>query len=134
VPSSISNARHFVADRLEGFPPTVIESASLMVSELCTNSIRHAHTGFTLEIEVTNQQINQQIRIAIVDSGSGLPEMRSPRPDEPSGRGLRIVELLSDEWGVIPSTPNTGKTVWFKVSTTERDRRLQEVPRGSPIE
>jgi anti-sigma regulatory factor (Ser/Thr protein kinase) len=99
-----------------------------MVSELSTNSIRHARTGFTLEIEV----VDRQIRIAIVDTGGGEPEIRSPNPDEPSGRGLRIVELLSDDWGVISSTSKSGKTVWFQVSATDSDRRLQEAPRGLP--
>jgi hypothetical protein len=37
--------------------------------------------------------------------------MRAPTPEEPSGRGLLIVDAMSDTWGIIPSS--TGKTVWF---------------------
>jgi hypothetical protein len=42
--------------------------------------------------------------------------VRSPKPEDPSGRGLKIVEMLSDDWGV-DYHPNDGKTVWFVVSS-----------------
>jgi anti-sigma regulatory factor (Ser/Thr protein kinase) len=112
-PSSVSKARRFVTAQLKALPEPLVDSVTLMVSELSTNSIRHAHTGFTVEIAVTEDQVY----VAVVDAGAGQPELREPQPDDPSGRGLRIVELLSDDWGVTPSTPQTGKTVWFKVNS-----------------
>ena len=45
------------------------------------------------------------------DGGEGRPRLLSPSPRELSGRGLRIVEAMSDAWGVQPTS--TGKTVWF---------------------
>jgi hypothetical protein len=41
--------------------------------------------------------------------------MRSPGPDEPTGRGLQIVNLLADEWGVERRVRD-GKTVWLTLS------------------
>ena len=46
--------------------------------------------------------------------------MRSPGPDEPSGRGLQIVDMLSDSWGVEPEDPS-GKTVWFTMPAAAAD-------------
>ena len=104
-----------MAAQLRGLAPSLIESVPLIVSELATNSIRHAGTGFELEIDVTEERI----RIAVTDTGAGEPKVRSPKPSDTSGRGLRIVELLADEWGVVPSTPRQGKTVWFVVSAAK---------------
>ena len=47
----------------------------------------------------------------VSDHGQGQPVPRSPTPREQSGRGLQIVQELSEDWGITPS-PN-GKLVWF---------------------
>ena len=41
--------------------------------------------------------------------------MRSPKPTDASGRGLKIVDMLSARWGV-QSRATAGKTVWFMIS------------------
>jgi anti-sigma regulatory factor (Ser/Thr protein kinase) len=122
APSSVTLARRFVAERLEALPSEVIESVSLIVSELATNSIRHARTGFTLRIDLDPREV----RIAVTDFGEGQPHIGSPQATEPSGRGLRIVELLANNWGVIPSTAERGKTVWFTANVQDPKRRLQD--------
>jgi hypothetical protein len=38
--------------------------------------------------------------------------MRCPGPTEPSGRGLRIVDMFAEKWGVEQHAAG-GKTVWF---------------------
>ena len=43
--------------------------------------------------------------------------MRSPKPTDPSGRGLKIIDMLSAEWGVDHRAA-AGKTVWFTVADT----------------
>ena len=67
-----------------------------MVSELATNGIRHGQTSFDLVIELTADEI----RVEVTDHGGGTPTMRFPGPDEPTGRGLQIVDMLSERWGV----------------------------------
>jgi anti-sigma regulatory factor (Ser/Thr protein kinase) len=108
IPQSVHAARRFATDALMGNPVTMIEAVELMVSELATNCIRHERTSF----HVTILGSTRQVRVEVTDSGSGTPAMRSPGPDEPSGRGLQIVEMLSDSWGVEAEQPS-GKTVWF---------------------
>ena len=108
---SVGDARRFVAAALEGVDAEVVETVTLLVSEISTNSILHARTGFTLECELGADVV----RVAIADLGSGDPTVRSPAVTDTAGRGLRIVETLSDSWGIEESDSGRGKTVWFTV-------------------
>jgi anti-sigma regulatory factor (Ser/Thr protein kinase) len=108
-PESVTAARRFARQALDGQHPEIVEAAELMVSELATNSIRHAHTGFELTIHCKDE-----IRVEVRDTAGGQPVLRFPTPAQPSGRGLQIVEAMSEAWGVIPS--DGGKTVWFALA------------------
>ncbi len=113
IPQSVHAARRFATDTLRGSAAATLEAVELMVSELATNCIRHERTSF----HITILGSRREIRIEVTDSGTGTPTMRSPGPDEPSGRGLKIVDMLSASWGVVPEQPS-GKTVWFTVPAT----------------
>ncbi len=106
-PESVAGARHFVRDLLSDQPREIVEAAELMTSELATNSVRHARSDFELAIHL----LRDEIRVELSDHGQGQPVLRSPTPQERSGRGLRMVQALSEDWGITPS-PN-GKLVWF---------------------
>jgi anti-sigma regulatory factor (Ser/Thr protein kinase) len=107
----VGAARRFATEALSGIDPDQLDSVELMVSELATNSIRHAHAAF--ELMVAN--IEGEIRIEVTDGADGEPRMRRAGPEDPTGRGLQIVNLLSDAWGV-EHRADTGKTVWFTVA------------------
>jgi anti-sigma regulatory factor (Ser/Thr protein kinase) len=100
--------RELLSDR----PVEIVEAVELMTSELSANCVRHARTGF--ELAVTPQD---PIRVEIRDSGPGQPRM-SHRPRDTGGRGLRIVDSMADEWGIIPV--EGGKVVWFTLSDDRR--------------
>jgi anti-sigma regulatory factor (Ser/Thr protein kinase) len=100
-----------------------VEAAELMASELATNCVRHAHTGFEMTIHSDGQ-----IRVEVRDTGEGRPKLLSPTPREVSGRGLRIVEAMSDDWGVIPAS--NGKAVWFTLSQRDAPREVASSPRS----
>jgi anti-sigma regulatory factor (Ser/Thr protein kinase) len=123
IPQSVHAARRFATDTLSGSPASTVEAVELMVSELATNCIRHERTNF----HITILGSAQEIRVEVTDSGSGTPTMRSPGPDEPSGRGLQIVDMLSESWGVEPENPS-GKTVWFTMpAATAMQQATEEV-------
>lgn len=121
-PRSVRAARRFAQAALAGQPGSVLEAITLMVSELATNSIRHGGSGFRLRIATTHKEI----RVEVTDSAGGEPRMRFPAPDEPHGRGLQIVEMLSDAWGV-EQPRSRGKTVWFTISG-DRDGASSAAP------
>jgi anti-sigma regulatory factor (Ser/Thr protein kinase) len=106
---SIVRARRFAIETLTGLDPEVVDSLTVMVSELVTNSVRHAASEFTVSID----RNETRIRVAVSDLGERRPSMRNPGPTEPSGRGLQIVDALSDDWGVTETAGRSGKTVWF---------------------
>jgi serine/threonine-protein kinase RsbW len=112
TPEAPAAARRYVREALTGLPRDVVDTVSLMVSELATNCVRHANTDFTLTIERTVRHV----RVDIADSGTGRVATRVPEPTEVSGRGLCIVDRLSDTWGVTEYLDGEGKSVWFMVS------------------
>jgi two-component sensor histidine kinase len=105
---SVGGARRFVAEALTDSPVDVVDDVQLMVSELTTNVIQHALTGF----DVTINRTPGEIMVKVTDYAGGFPVMGSLRPDAPDGRGLQIVDTLSSGWGVEEAS-SSGKTVWF---------------------
>jgi anti-sigma regulatory factor (Ser/Thr protein kinase) len=112
-PQSVPAARRFTTGVLRGTPPDILEAIELMVSELATNCIRHTDSGFNLTII----RSGGDIRVEATDHAGGTPTMRSPKPTDPSGRGLKIIDMLSAGWGV-QSASGAGKTVWFTISAS----------------
>jgi anti-sigma regulatory factor (Ser/Thr protein kinase) len=110
-PQSVPAARRFATSALHGASSETLEAVELMVSELATNCIRHTDSGFDLKIT----RRGPDIRVEATDHAGGTPTMRSPKPTDPSGRGLKIIDMLSAGWGV-DSESGLGKTVWFTIS------------------
>ena len=117
-PTSAAAGRQFVSDATADLSSEIREQVALMVSELATNSLVHAATGFKIRIDHSDTQI----RIEVSDVGGGQPTLRSPGPSEPHGRGLQIVKALSDNWGTTERSEHTEKTVWFELSISPEGR------------
>jgi anti-sigma regulatory factor (Ser/Thr protein kinase) len=111
--ASVTGARRFALEVLGPVGSPVDDAVALMVTELAANAVRHAASHFTVDVD----RGSTEIRVEVSDIGPGRPEVRSPAPTEPSGRGLRIVEALADAWGVVPAPgAAVGKTVWFTIA------------------
>ena len=98
-------ARRFVAGRLDGHPS--VGDAELLTSELVTNVVLHAHSSGAVVVSVAHGCL----RVEVTDRSMAVPLMREPTED--GGRGLRLVEMLADRWGVAPDVG--GKAVWFEI-------------------
>jgi anti-sigma regulatory factor (Ser/Thr protein kinase) len=91
------------------------DTATLLVSELVTNAVRHA--GTTLRVTLTHHQYS--LHIAVSDGAvSQWPHLVEANPDDEGGRGLWLVDRLSESWGT--SQADTGKSVWFELSLDQR--------------
>jgi anti-sigma regulatory factor (Ser/Thr protein kinase) len=112
LPNSIrapSLARRFATAVLVSHGLTVlVPDARLMLSELVTNAVVHAHSRSILRIE----HVDSILRILVTDFGSDWEPQSEPTE---GGRGLRIVRQLATRWGVEHSAGS--KTVWFDLST-----------------
>lgn len=105
-----------------GIKGEVAENAELIVSELVTNAVRvAAPADRVVGLRVAREPGELRLRIEVSDGGSGLPEPRCPGDDELGGRGLLLVDALSDCWGVRQHEGDTGKTVWAELETSAAD-------------
>jgi anti-sigma regulatory factor (Ser/Thr protein kinase) len=120
-PQSVGSARRFAAGLVTEGSEELRETIELMVSELATNCVRHVNASFEVSIERNGDSYHVEVR----DEGGGRPAMRSPSPEDVSGRGLRIVDLLAARWGVRYDA-DAGKTVWFTL-TAPRSAETGEV-------
>lgn len=105
---SVPVARQFVRDALEG-SDVDLDTATLLVSEVVTNAVLHARSPVT--VSVTSRE--DVARIEVSDGSPVPPRLHTFSSTSATGRGLRLVEQLSRDWGVELSTD--GKTVWFEV-------------------
>jgi anti-sigma regulatory factor (Ser/Thr protein kinase) len=114
--SSVTTGRHFIREvLLEWNLPRLVEDAELGVSELIANAVRYARTDVTLRITVA-----ERVTIWVRDHDPMLRRPISPRVDElaESGRGLRIVATVSDDWGIQGYAD--GKAIWFTLELPDR--------------
>jgi anti-sigma regulatory factor (Ser/Thr protein kinase) len=102
------DARAFAVGAL---PPSsdVAERVALLVSELAANAILHARSQFSVRMLVEPSRV----RIEVTDQGPGVPVRRNYGKDAITGRGLTIVESMSDRWGSDQLEEST--IVWCEV-------------------
>ena len=117
--ASAALVRHQLCEDLlrAGVHPATIDEVVLVASELVGNAVRHTPHDPRNVLEVSWTIDDTGVVIAVHDGSTALPKRRTPSPDEPAGRGLRIIEALSDRWGVIPQA--AGKRVWAHVRNRE---------------
>lgn len=110
------HAPHAAREALEGMgvvPGERLMEIQLLVTELVTNSVVHAGLRPGERIEVSIARSNTRVRVEVADRGAGFDP--PPPPDDPfatSGRGLALVETLSDRWGV---SRDRLTRVWFEI-------------------
>jgi anti-sigma regulatory factor (Ser/Thr protein kinase) len=106
-PRNISAARRFVTATLAAWDAESFEWAAVAAtSELATNALLHAGTGFTVSLRLHDDLL----RLAVTDQSVRLPRQRGGDSQAATGRGLNLVYALSAAHGV-DATP-LGKTVW----------------------
>lgn len=110
--SSASSARAAVADACRRWRLfELVDTASLLVSELVTNALLHAQPPIGLRITKPSAGL---LHIEVADHSPDLPEADlHPDTSTPGGRGLFIVDSLATRWGYRPD--GRGKTVWFEL-------------------
>ncbi|TSB18024.1 ATP-binding protein [Streptomyces benahoarensis] len=126
---TVADARRFTLSTLRGWQicAALADDATLIVSELVSNALRygvrdaHGTAGGRVAGPVVTPawlaltRRDDGVMCAVSDGGESTPVIGAPDPLAESGRGLRIVEQLSDAWGwTLPD--RSGKTVWATLS------------------
>ncbi|MCX5073267.1 ATP-binding protein [Streptomyces sp. NPDC060334] len=118
MPESARTARRLtqsVVIRHWGLSPQIAEHAVLLVSELVGNAVRHTGArSFGLRM----LRRRGWIRIEVRDPSRGLPCLMPVHEMDTTGRGLFLVDKLSDRWGadLLPR----GKITWFEMRVADR--------------
>ena len=112
-PEAPGAARAAVSRWLEGATgAAALADILLVVSEVVTNSVRHAGISEDDLITVRAQRSEGRLRLEVEDAGAGGPSgvtRRVATVAPAGGFGLNLVDLLSERWGVSLST---GTQVW----------------------
>jgi integral membrane sensor domain MASE1/anti-sigma regulatory factor (Ser/Thr protein kinase) len=108
-----ADARKALSPLVGALPTRVHSDLRLLVSELVTNSVRHAQLRPGELIQLRVELVDRVLRVEVSDPGEGfagsLPE---PVPGQPGGWGLFLTEQLADRWGVNRDRGWT--TVWVE--------------------
>ncbi|CAL9468875.1 hypothetical protein SUDANB58_02810 [Streptomyces sp. enrichment culture] len=113
-PERIATARRHLRDLLHDWPDAEQRDAAvLLLSEALTNVLVHTDADALLVAEMTGEPGERRIRAEVFDDGADLPHKRRPGEMASSGRGLMLIELLADAWGVAPR--GRGKSIWFEI-------------------
>ncbi|MEU9877058.1 ATP-binding protein [Streptomyces phaeochromogenes] len=112
-------------------PYGITEVAEHLVAELAANAATHGRLpGRDFRLALLAR--GETLRIEVTDTrGDDLPRRRSSSPDAESGRGLLLVEALSDRWGVELG-PVPRKTVWAELDLAPHSPEPEAVCSGGP--
>ncbi|MFH9430056.1 SpoIIE family protein phosphatase [Streptomyces sp. NPDC017615] len=113
-PERIAEARQHLRELLHDWvPPEQVDAAVLLISEMITNVLVHTDADALLLAEIFGEHGHRRLRVQVSDSGDDLPHKRRPGELASSGRGLMLIEMLADAWGVEPR--GEGKSIWFEL-------------------
>lgn len=94
----------------------LVAPAALVVTELISNVVDHAHTFMTLDVVLRPTGLY----LAVTDGSTAPPVPRPYRTPTERGLGLHLVAQHCAEWGWI--TEGDGKTVWARLTVENRIR------------
>ena len=113
IPESVPVARFHIRAAL-GFHQLdeYADDAEVITSELVTNAIQHVRGDGTGTVRVTLARTRnpEAVTVVVTDSSTEGPMTRTTPDGSERGRGLRIVDELSDCWGWNPE--DGGKAVY----------------------
>ncbi|MEV8309427.1 ATP-binding protein [Streptomyces flavidovirens] len=91
------------------------DAAQLCVTELVTNVLTHVGAGTPTTLTVS--MAGTRLRIEVRDPDArALPTLLAATDGDESGRGMAIIEAITDRWGVILRADS--KVTWCELPTT----------------
>ena len=112
-----------------GLPPRVRDEAQLLVTELLSNSIRHAALRADERIRIWAGWSGRRLKVIVRDRDNSKPSQPvgiagsiRPAPGAESGWGLFIVNRLATRWGTIN---DGGPGYWFELDASRPEVRDQ---------
>ncbi|MBN0042894.1 serine/threonine-protein phosphatase [Streptomyces actuosus] len=109
-PEALTGARHMIRAAVRAWGARDrADEIELVADELITNALMHTEGAAIVTLRVLTDS-DRRLRVEVEDTSSALPRRREAGESGVSGRGLLLVDLLSDVWGV--EARGGGKCVW----------------------
>lgn len=109
-PEALSSARHMIRAAVRAWgAEDHADEIELVADELMTNALMHTDGGAIVTLRILGGA-ERRLRVEVEDRSSALPRRREAGEAGVSGRGLLLVDRLSDVWGV--ESRGSGKCVW----------------------
>ncbi len=89
----------------------LLDPALLGVTELVANVYRHAEPDKRCVVELALDA--GLLTVSVSDHDPRPPRTGQADALDTGGRGLAMIEALTDDWGTRPADHGAGKTVWF---------------------
>ncbi|MEV7787625.1 ATP-binding protein [Streptomyces sp. NPDC088106] len=118
-PGSLKSIRRFIRETIGAWGLTALaDDLTSAVNELTTNAVQHA---LTAPDEARGRawlgmtRAGNTVMCAVTDPSPTPPLRRRPACLAEAGRGLAVVDALTDQWGYAATAPG-GKAVWVRLS------------------
>ncbi|GAC1590973.1 MAG: hypothetical protein NVS3B21_08980 [Acidimicrobiales bacterium] len=109
--ASARRARRFVRSTVSSYlPAEELDTVELLTSEVVTNAVIHAESSPVVEVAAEGGTV----RVSVEDNGASWPMLKEVPHTATSGRGMALVDLMADAWGV-ERLDDDAKRVWFEV-------------------
>ncbi|MFF5932516.1 SpoIIE family protein phosphatase [Streptomyces sp. NPDC012508] len=121
-PEALRSARHMIRAAVRAWGAgDRSDEIELAADELITNALMHTDGGAIVTLRMLAGP-ERRLRVEVEDRSSALPRRREAGEAGVSGRGLMLVDRISDVWGV--ESRGSGKCVWceFIVNSAYTDR------------
>lgn len=112
--NSPAEARRSLEALRPGLNDLLVDDAVLLVSEVVSNSVRHASLDETDAIEVRIRGSHSKLRVDVSDPGPGFDPDRVRPLEDNGGWGLHLLDRLATRWGV---ERNDVTRVWFELTS-----------------
>jgi anti-sigma regulatory factor (Ser/Thr protein kinase) len=109
-PEAAARARRELSKLRGDIDPPLMETLRLLVTELVSNSVRHAHAKTVVLKVLVGRTV---VLTEVTDEGPGFDPADTGEPGSDSGWGLFLVERLAHRWGVNQAASST--RVWFEL-------------------
>ncbi|MGW1893627.1 SpoIIE family protein phosphatase [Streptomyces sp. NPDC002004] len=117
-PEALREARHMIRAAVRAWGARDrADEIELVADEVITNALMHTEGAAVVTLRVLSGT-DRRLRVEVEDASSALPRRREAGESGVSGRGLLLVDRLTDVWGV--EARGTGKCVWCEFLVPHR--------------
>ncbi|MET9670595.1 ATP-binding protein [Streptomyces sp. NPDC006475] len=131
APEAAMQGRRFALEACAGWCiiGDLCESLRMIVSELVTNAATHSGSCY---VALILRISTNSIQIEVVDSGQW--QIKPQEENAESGRGLQIVEALSEKVAFLPTTVGTRVRADLPITSPDQQVSSTSAPDAGPYE